>query len=162
MAAEYSSKIRQAALHIERRYLRYMCDRTERDLLGNRSQEERRNITAKTDRVYAGNVEEGREVLYLHVTRRDARNRRHSIKVPCYHSGLTFSTYALYTCQDLLEEKVKRGWIERLFTRPWRPLQKDATKFQHGVVLKWLSGQYILVAHPLTSARLLREAYEEE
>lgn len=102
-----------------------------------------------TDRVYVENVEQGREVLYLD----------RSLKV--YHSGLTFNTFPLYTCPELLEEKVKRGWIERLFTRPWRPLQKYATKFQHGVVLKWVSGRNILITHPLVAARLLREAYKE-
>lgn len=162
MATEHASKKRQTTLYIKRGHFGYMCDKPFWIVPRDRSEKERRAVTAKTDRVYAGNVEEGREVLYLHVTRRDANHRRFSIKVPCYHSGLTFSTYALYTCQDLLEEKVKRGWIERLFTRPWHPFQKDATKFQHGVVLKWLSGQYILVAHPLTAARLLREAYEED
>jgi hypothetical protein len=112
------------------------------------------------DRVYAGSVEPGREVLYVHIPRR--RDGYHRDPVACYFSGLIFNTFPLYTCQDLLEDQIKRGWIERLFTRPWKPLKKYNTKYQRGVILKWMAGKNVLVAHPLTTARLLREAYDPE
>lgn len=41
-------------------------------------------------------------------------------------------------------------------------MQKYATKYQHGIILKWTSGKQVSIAHPLTAARLLMETYEEE
>jgi hypothetical protein len=96
----------------------------------------------------------------VHIPRR--RDGYHRDPVACYFSGLIFNTFPLYTCQDLLEDQIKRGWIERLFTRPWKPLKKYNTKYQRGVILKWMAGKNVLVAHPLAVARLLREAYDPE
>ncbi len=146
-------------MHVQGRNFRYLRAFTKRLVRRSGGQEAKRKATRDTDQVYAGSVEQGREVLHLQIY---GRHRLHN-QTACraYYSGLIFRTFPLYSTEALFETRIVRGWIERLFGRPWKPLQKYATEYQHGVFLKWYQRQNVLVAHPLTVGRLTKEAFDD-
>ncbi len=146
-------------MHIKKGYFRHLRDFPKRPVHSSGDQERERKATRDTDQVYAGSVAEGREVLHLQIYGRHRRDNQTACRA--YFSGLIFRTFPLYSAEAIFEAELVRGWIERLFSRPWRPWRKYATEYEHGVVLKWYRGQNVLVTHPLTVGRLLKEAFDD-
>ena len=70
--------------------------------------------------------------------------------------------------QDMVVEDgitiVKRSWRERIFSRPWRPLQrtKEIIRFVPDPYVYLIRDRNIIIAHPITVIKLHQEIQKRE
>ena len=59
---------------------------------------------------------------------------------------------------------IKRSWRERIFSRPWRPLQRtrEIIRFIPDPHIYLIRGKNMIVAHPTTAIKLRQEIQKRE
>ncbi len=59
---------------------------------------------------------------------------------------------------------IKRSWRERIFSRPWRPLQRtrEITRFVPDPDVYLIRDRNIIIAHPVTVTKLHQEIQKRE